>query len=259
MITVRQLTKRFGERIALAPMDLDVRPGETVALVGPNGAGKSTLLRLLAGIITPSGGTAEIDGQDIVSAGPAARRRLGYLPQRLGVPGSTVLADLARLVATVRGLQPSVALLCDLTRFPREGLTRYPVELSGGQRQRAMLELAGLGDVGVVLLDEPSISLDADGAEEVRQAIRAARAREAAVLFASHHLHDVALLADRIVLLVEGLAITAGTIGELAAAAGVAWHPDDTDPPIERIYRILVGRSREGEPKPLRLVRSDAA
>jgi len=258
MITVRQLTKRFGERLALAPMDLDVRPGETVALVGPNGAGKSTLLRLLAGIIAPSAGTAQIDGRDIVTAGPDARRRLGYLPQRLGVPGSTVLADLARLVATVRGLHPSVAFAAlDRAGFGLR-LGSPLAELSGGQRQRAMLELAGLGDVGVVLLDEPSISLDADGAEQVRQAIRAARARGAAVLFASHHLHDVALLADRIVLLVEGRAVTAGTIGELAAAAGVAWHPDDTDPPIERIYRILVGRSREGD-KPLRLVRSDAA
>lgn len=259
MITVRQLSKRFGERIALAPMDLDVRPGETVALVGPNGAGKSTLLRLLAGIITPSGGTAQIDGRDIVTCGPEARRRLGYLPQRLGVPGSTVLGDLARLVATVRGLDPSVAFgALDRAGFGLR-LASPLAELSGGQRQRAMVELAGVGDVGVVLLDEPSISLDADGAEEVRQAIRAARARGAAVLFASHHLHDVALLADRIVLLVEGRAVTAGTIGELAAAAGVAWHPDDMDPPIERIYRILVGRSRESDAKPLRLVRSDAA
>jgi len=259
MITVRQLTKRFGERIALAPVDLDVRAGETVALVGPNGAGKSTLLRLLAGIITPSGGSAQIDGRDIVTAGPEARRRLGYLPQRLGVPGSTVLADLARLVAAVRGLHASVAFeALDRAGFGLR-LGSPLVELSGGQRQRAMLELAGLGDVGVVLLDEPSISLDADGAEDVRQAIRAARARGAAVLFASHHLHDVALLADRIVLLVEGRAVMTGTIGELATAAGVAWHPDDTDPPIERIYRILVGRSRDGDAKSLRLVRSDAA
>jgi len=258
MISVRQLRKDFGNRIALAPIDLDVRAGETVALVGPNGAGKSTLLRLLAGIITPSGGTAQIDGRDIVTAGPDARRRLGYLAQRLGVPGSTVLGDLARLVATVRGLHASVAFAAlDRAGFGLR-LGAPLAELSGGQRQRAMLELAGLGDVGVLLLDEPSISLDADGAEDVRHAIRAARARGAAVLFASHHLHDVALLADRIVLLVEGRRVLEGTIAELAAAAGVAWHPDDTDPPIERIYRILVRRSRNDD-KPLRLVRSDAA
>src|SRR5262245_3691901 len=259
MIVVRQLAKRFGERIALAPIDLTVRAGETVALVGPNGAGKSTLLRLLAGIITPSSGTAEIDGRDIMTAGPEARRRLGYLPQRLGGPASTLLCDLGRLAAAARGLDPQVAFKA-LDRASLGLRVGAPLaELSGGQRQRAMLELAGLGGVGVLLLDEPSISLDADGAEDVREAIRAARARGAAVLFASHHLHDVALLADRIVLLVEGRAVTTGTISELATAAGVTWHPDDTDPPIERIYRILVQRSKGAETKPLRLVRSDAA
>jgi ABC-type multidrug transport system ATPase subunit len=259
MIVVRQLAKRFGARTALAPIDLTVRAGETVALVGPNGAGKSTLLRLLAGIITPSGGTAEIDDRDILSAGPEARRRLGYLPQRLGVPGSTVLGDLARLVAATRGLDPAPAFAA----LDRAGLglrIGAPLaELSGGQRQRAMLELAGLGDVSVLLLDEPSISLDVEGAEDVRQVIRAARARGAAVLFASHHLHDVALLADRIVLMVDGRVATEGTIGELAVAAGISWEVEDTDPPIERIYRILVRRSRDGATPPLRLVRSDAA
>lgn len=246
MIALRQLSKRFGDRLALAPLDLEVRAGETVALVGPNGAGKSTLLRLLAGIIQPTSGTATIAG------------RAGYLPQRLGLPPQTRLADLAALVAGARGVAPAAALaaLAEAGLAERSGATL--AELSGGQRQRAILALAALGTVDALLLDEPSISLDADGAEEVREAIRAARRRGAAVLFASHHLHDVALLADRIVLMIDGRVVAHGSIGELAAAAGIPWTADDNDPPIERIYRVLVRRSRSGAVE-LRLVRGDAA
>ena len=247
MITLRQLSKRFGDHLALAPLDLDVRAGETLALVGPNGAGKSTLLRVLAGIIRPSSGTVTIAG------------RLGYLPQRLGVPAQTTLADLAGLVAGARGVPAATALeaLAGAGLAGRSGATL--AELSGGQRQRVMLTLALLGKVDVLLLDEPSISLDADGAEDVRAAIQAARDRGAAVLFASHHLHDVALLADRIVLMIDGRVVAHGSLGELAAAAGVPWTADDRDPPIERIYRVLVRRSRDGGRTNLRLVQGDAA
>ena len=244
MIVLRQTRKAFGDRLALAPTDLHEARGEIVALVGPNGAGKSTALRILAGIIAPSAGSATIDGHDVVIDAVAARRGLGYLSQRLGVPATTVVGDLADLVAAVRGV-PAAAVQVALADAGLEHRDRATLgELSGGQRQRAMLALATLGRVDALLLDEPSISLDAEGAEDVRRAMLAAKQRGAAVLFASHHLHDVALLADRIVVLVEGRIVADGSLGDLAAAAGVPWSADHADPPIERIYRVLVGRTR---------------
>lgn len=257
MIALRGLTKHYGERVALAPLDLDVRAGEVVALVGPNGAGKSTTLRILAGIIGPSGGSAAVGGQDAVRDGVAARRRVGYLSQKLGVPQATVLGDLAELVAAARGVAVGVAeqALAATGLGGRLGATL--AELSGGQRQRALLALATLGAVDVLLLDEPGISLDAEGAEDVRAAIRAARARGAAVLFASHDLYDVALLADRLVVLVDGRVVARGTLAELAAAAGVRWNGEAVEPPVERIYRVLVERGRGAGV--LRMVRGDAA
>ncbi|MGH7675970.1 MAG: ATP-binding cassette domain-containing protein, partial [Gemmatimonadales bacterium] len=104
MITLRGASKRFGARTALEPFDLDVAAGEVVALVGPNGAGKSTALRILAGTIRPSSGGAAIGGRDVVANAVEARRVLGYLPQRPGVPPSTVVRDLAALVAAARGV-----------------------------------------------------------------------------------------------------------------------------------------------------------
>jgi ABC-type multidrug transport system ATPase subunit len=232
MIELRQVWKRFGQRIALHPFDLVVRGGETVALVGPNGAGKSTALRILAGTIQASGGSVALQGN------------LAYLPQRLGVPPTTLVADLLALVAAARGVDPTVAreALCALGLEERLGASL--ADLSGGQQQRVMLALATVGDIGALLLDEPSISLDIEGAEDVRAAITAARTRGAAVLFASHHLHDVAMLADRIVLLVEGRVVAQGSLADLAAAAGVPCHAGLADPPIERIYRLLVRRSQ---------------
>ena len=259
MIDLRGIAKHFGARTALAPLDLRVAPGEIVALVGPNGAGKSTCLRIVAGIIAPSVGTATVDGRDVVRDGIAARRRLGYLSQRLGVPPGTVLADLVELVAAVRGVARADAIAAIGDTGLADRLQAPLGELSGGQRQRVMLALATLGDVGALLLDEPSISLDTEGADEVREAMRAARRHGAAVLFASHHLHDVALLADRIVVMVDGRVTAQGSLADLAAAAGVHWSARDEvlDPPIERIYRVLVRRGRGSEP--LKVVRGDAA
>lgn len=257
MITLRGLTKRYGARVALAPLDLNVRAGEVVALVGPNGAGKSTALRMVGGITRPSGGAAEVGGRDALRDGVAARRRIGYLSQKLGVPQATVLGDLAALVAAARGVETPAAEAALAAAGLADRLDASIAELSGGQRQRALLALATLGHVDVLLLDEPGISLDAEGAEDVRAVIRAARDRGAAVLFASHDLYDVAVLADRLVVLVDGRVVARGTMPELAAAAGVRWNGETVESPVERIYRVLVERGRGAAT--LRMVRGDAA
>jgi ABC-2 type transport system ATP-binding protein len=235
MIELKRIWKQYGDRVVLHPLDLVVQPGETVALVGPNGAGKSTALRILAGTVHASGGGG------IASAGS----NVAYLPQQLGVPDTTVVADLAALVAATRGLPADTMDRALMAAGLADRMSARLTELSGGQRHRVMLALATAGEVGALLLDEPSISLDAEGAEDVRAAIEAARRGGAAVLFASHHLHDVACLAQRIVVLVAGQVVAQGSLAELAAVAGVAWNAGMSDPPIERVYRVLVGRSRQ--------------
>lgn len=259
-IELSRVAKWFGRRMALAPLSLSVAPGEIVAAVGPNGAGKSTMLRILAGAIHPSQGTASIAGWDVVAEPLRARRRLGYLPQRLGVPFTTVVGDLAALVASSRGLPADAGIeaLADCGLADRIEATLG--EMSGGQRQRAMLALATLGSVDALVLDEPSISLDAEGAESVRDTIRAARCAGAAVLFASHYLSDVALLADRIAVMVDGSLVACGTVEDLAVAAGIPWDGRAVEAPIERIYRILVrGRPAPQHAPALKVLRGGAA
>jgi ABC-2 type transport system ATP-binding protein len=126
------------------------------------------------------------------------------VPQRLAVPEHATCGELGRLVAALRGLPRDAVrtALADVGLADRwEARVR---DLSGGQRQRLSLALADAGRPRALVLDEPSISLDADGAETVCRAVRAAQTRGAAVLFASHHLHEVAALADRVVLLGRG-------------------------------------------------------
>lgn len=249
MIVLDRLTKCFGSppRTALEGLSLRVDAGEVVALVGPNGAGKSTALRIIAGVVTSTRGTVSIVGPN--------RRGLGYLPQKLGVPLGTVVGDLVKLVADVRPA-PFTEGLEALARFGlSDRLGASLGQLSGGERQRVMLALATLGPVSALVLDEPSISLDVEGSEGVRDAILDAKRRGVAVLFASHHLNDVAALADRIVVMVEGRVAAQGTLDELAAAAGVSRTDVGRETPIDRIYRVLVRRGRAG----LRLVKEDAA
>ena len=259
MIRLEQLHKSYRGCTALEPLTLEVAPGEVVALVGPNGAGKSTTLRALAGLIQPTSGRASIGGHDVVTDATAARCRLGYLPQRSGTPATTVLADLAALVAGIREipLAQAIDVLAAAGLAERLGCTLG--ELSGGQRQRAMVALATVGPVTALLLDEPGISLDSEGSEHVRQAICQARSRGTAVLFASHHLQDVAVLADRIAVMVQGRLVAEGTLAQLALAAGVPCESGAADLPFERIYHILVRRGRDTPLRHLAVVREDAA
>lgn len=253
MIRLRGLRHAYGSHLALDDFTLDVDGGEVVALVGPNGAGKSTVLRLATGGLPVAKDAVEIGGFDLASRPIDARRRLGYLPQKLGVSLSTVVSDLARLVAAARGVAAVEALdaLGDAGLGARLDATLG--ELSGGQRQRVLLVLASLGPVAALFLDEPAISLDADGSADVKAIIRRARDQGTAVLFTSHHLTDVAALADRMVVLVNGHAVTQGTVVQLVAEGGLQWSGTGA-PPIEAAYRAIVMRARAGGRVPLALV-----
>lgn len=253
-IELRGVGKAYGDRVVLSGLDLNVARGEVVALVGPNGAGKSTTLRILSGAIHPSVGVARIGGRDVTLDPLGAREWLGYLPQRLGVPLATVVRDLSALVSKSRGLAADAGARALAEAHLGNRLDATLGQISGGQRQRVMLVLATLGAVEALLLDEPSISLDTEGAEEVRDAISAARFDGAAILFASHHLSDVARLADRIAVMVEGRVVACGTVEELARRAGVAWDPREPEAPIERIYRNLIQGVPVPPPMALRLV-----
>jgi ABC-type multidrug transport system ATPase subunit len=235
VIVLEGITKRFGMRTALDAFDVEVRAGEVVALVGPNGAGKSTALRILTGIVRPDAGSGRLNGFDVVREPERARALVGYVPQRLAFADHVTVADLCRLVAGLRGAPAGDAFRTLDEVVLGERRTSRVRDLSGGQRQRLALALALIGRPRAMVLDEPSISLDAEGAGIVCAAIASARARGAAVLFSSHQVHEVASLADRVVVLVDG---------QRRAEAGSGDLRDAGD--FETFYRSAV-RSRSGD------------
>jgi ABC-type multidrug transport system ATPase subunit len=251
MIRLEGVSRRFGSREVLQGVTLHVGPGETVALVGPNGAGKSTTLRVLAGLVRPTSGSAWLDAVNVATLGPRARCGLGYLPQKLGMPGDTVVRDLLTLLSAIRKVPISQGERAIAAMRLGHRFNAKLSELSGGEVQRIMLALATMGEITTLLLDEPSISLDSEGADEVRETIRAAAKKGSAVLFASHHLSDVSALADRIAVMVDGRIAAVGTLRELARMASVPGDSVSPDlPPIEKVYQTLVTRARRGETIP---------
>ena len=221
MIETRQLAKRFGGRAAIEDVSLGVARGEVVGFLGPNGAGKTTTLRILAGVFPPTRGQALIDGHDVVRAPLAARRRLGYAPERPALHLEMTVAgllDFAAGMKDVGGARARRAAVEDaLARAALvEVAARRIGALSKGVRQRVGLALALVGDPPALLLDEPTAGLDPEQSADMRRLIRRL-GTERAVLVSSHALAEVEALCDRVVILHRGRVLSADTPARLAA------------------------------------------
>jgi ABC-2 type transport system ATP-binding protein len=192
LVRATGVARRFGSVEALAPTDFDLAAGETVALVGPNGAGKSTLLSILAGALEPSEGTVE------------ARVRVGWVPQRPALYARLSARENLELFARledVRDPVPAAARL--LERFSLPADDRPAAELSVGNRQRLNVALSLLGEPRVLLLDEPTASLDPGQRRRVWDVVNALHAEGGAVCFATQNLEEVEH-ADRVLVLQDG-------------------------------------------------------
>ena len=217
MLTASRLSRRFGDRVALEDVSFTLEPGEIFALLGPNGAGKTTTLRILAGLIAPTTGSVEIDGQRMgPQSAPQLRARIGFLTEAPGLWDRLTVRDNLLVYARMYGL-PSPGTVVDeaLERFEiRDRAGDRAAQLSKGLKQRVALARSLLHDPRIAMLDEPTSGLDPASAREVRDLVLSLRAQGRTILLCTHNLDEVERVADRVAVLSRRL-IAMGTPASL--------------------------------------------
>jgi ABC-2 type transport system ATP-binding protein len=217
LLRLAGVSRRYGEFIALAPIELDVAPGECVALMGPNGSGKSTLLRIAAGRDRPSTGSVTFDGRPLLEEDLPARARIAVVADSTGCYPDLTVREHLLLTAVGHAVDDPGSwvdwALAD--RHLAEKADALPSSLSSGQMQALLLASALVRPRELVILDEPEQRLDPGARRDLAARIAAETADGVAVLLATHH-HDIArTVAQRVVLLEDGAVVAAGSPAEV--------------------------------------------
>ena len=219
-IEVEDLTKDYPGVRALDGVSFNVERGEIVGLLGPNGAGKTTLLRILAGSLAPTGGTASLDGRDVVTDSYAVRCNLGYLPENAPLYPEMTPREYLDYMARVRHLRGGTDVDRAVERCGVGEVLDRPIgQLSKGYRQRVGLAQAILSWPPILLLDEPTSGLDPKQIAGIRALIQEI-GRERTVILSSHILAEVEATCDRVVIIESGRVRAGGTTEELADRVG---------------------------------------
>jgi ABC-2 type transport system ATP-binding protein len=234
-VAIEEVTKRYGDIVAVDNVSLSVSRGEVYSLVGANGAGKSTLLRMLVGITEPDAGRLLICGEDLSNRAASTRRHLGYLPEELVLYERLTGKEYLELVA---GLKDA-----DSTRIPEElsffELLPAQNKLVGGyslgMRKKLGLAAALMGSPEVLVLDEPLNGLDVEMMRKLRHRIEDERNNGRALLVASHVMSFVERISNRIGIMRAGKLVVEGSPSELRAIAGM------NDAPFEDVFFHFAG------------------
>jgi len=236
MIQIKNLTKTFGDFVAVNDVSFEINEGETFALLGPNGSGKTTTLKCLVGLAAPTSGEILVKGLNVCEKARDARRLMSYLPQRVSFHDNLTAREVMEFYCRLRKISPSrVDDLLVGTRFDFNGFADKPGgEFSGGMVQRLGLAVACLPDAPILILDEPTVSLDPEGAIRFREFLVSLKREGKTIVFSSHMLADVEQLADRVAILVGGKLVALKSIEGLREE--LMWSSQTRLVSLEDIY-----------------------
>ena len=219
LIETHDLTKQFGTLTAVDGVTLRVEEGEVLGLLGPNGAGKTTTIRMLASILSPTRGWARIAGFDTSTHATEVRHRIGLLTEHHGLYTRMKSEEYLAYFGRIYGLDKEHAATRALELLERFGLgeaiDRRLGQYSKGMRQKLAMARALLHDPSVLLLDEPTSSMDPESARMVRESISGLRSDNRSIVVCTHNLHEAEVLADRIAIIRSGEIVAQGTSRQL--------------------------------------------
>lgn len=222
LIHANELSKRFGEFLAVDRVSIKVKAGEILALLGPNGAGKTTTIRMLASILRPSSGQAIVAGFDTVTHARQVRNSIGLLTEQHGLYHRMRALEYLRFFGQIYGLTEK-----DIDTRSNDLLHRFGLEdnvhlrlgqYSKGMRQKLTLVRTLLHDPEVLLLDEPTSAMDPASAKLVRESILSLRSMDRAIIVCTHNLNEAQILADRIAIIRYGSIVADGSADDLRKA-----------------------------------------
>lgn len=222
MIEVKSVSMKYGKTLALDRVSFTAERGKVLGLLGPNGAGKTTLMRILTTYLYPTEGTAIVDDHDIIDDPLSARRIIGYMPETVPLYDDMIVDEYLIFIGRARGvfgdrLKERIGWIknaCGIKEIWKHQIS----EISRGYRQRVGLAQALIHDPQVLILDEPTTGLDPLQIIGIRKLIREL-AKDRTVIFSTHILQEVEVLADKIVILNNGRIIVSGTRNEIVGQA----------------------------------------
>ncbi len=219
MIALENITKAYGNTAVIDDLSLLVESGSTTVLIGPSGCGKSTTLKLINGLVRPENGSVIINNQNIGDYDIfSLRTKIGYVIQDGGLfPHLTACENVSILASYLGWKKQSISErlgeLCELTKFPSEVLSRFPVQMSGGQRQRVSLMRALMLDPDILLMDEPLAALDPiiryDLQNDLKQIFNTLNKT---VILVTHDINEADFFGNKIVLIKDGSVVQEGTL-----------------------------------------------
>lgn len=219
MIEIQNVTKRYGEHVALDSLNFTVKKGEILGFLGPNGAGKSTTMNIITGYISATEGTVKIDGLDILEQPEEVKKKIGYLPELPPLYMDMTVEEYLKFVSKIKrvksdSIEPSLARIMGLVRIEHVR-KRLIKNLSKGYKQRVGLAQAIIGDPEVLILDEPTVGLDPKEIIEIRNLIKNI-GKERTIILSSHILSEVSAVCDRVLIINKGKIVATGTPEELS-------------------------------------------
>ncbi len=214
VISIKNLTKYYGDQIGIENLSIDITKGEIFGFLGQNGAGKTTTIRCILNILIANSGGITVKGSVVSRDNPEIREDIGYLPGEWYVPGNYTVHDFLYYIASLRK-RPSLRMQEMIERFDLDTEKKVK-QLSKGNKQKVGIVLAFMSDPDILILDEPTSSLDPLLQQEIYDLLYEEKERGKTIFFSSHNLDEVQRICDRIAIIREGRLVSVEKVKELA-------------------------------------------